>query len=132
MSRGKCADKHGVVLDMFVQGGPCLHNTLLEIFNKILHTGDFPKDWSELFFVMLPKGGDPLDPGNWRPIAILNIMYRVLGKLLSNRLAATREAQQPAEQFGIRPGRGTDDAFVALESVDGKAIGATVVIPPAQ
>ena len=83
MSKGKCAAKHGVVLEMFAQGGPCLHNMLLEIFNKILHTGDFSEDWSELFFVMLPKGGDPLDPGNWRAIAILDITYKMFAKLLS-------------------------------------------------
>ena len=42
LSKGKCADKHGVVLEMFASGGSTLHDVLLGILNHILTSGDLP------------------------------------------------------------------------------------------
>jgi len=66
---------------------------------------------------MLPKSGDPHDPGNWRPLAILDASYKVFAKVLYQRLAPILEPVQSDDQMGFRAKRGTDDALVIVESV---------------
>ena len=124
LSGGKCADKHGVVLEMIAKGGASLHNVLLGIFNQILRSGDLPDDWSELLFVMLPKpgSGDKADPNNWRPIAVLDVTYKVFSKMLNNRLKPILDSEQPSEQMGFRSKTGVDHALMVLECVIGQSI----------
>ena len=71
---------------------------------------------------MLPKTGDTLNPNNWRPIAILDVTYKIFAKVLHGRVAPTLEAQQPSEQMGFRRQRGTDDALLVLECVVGASV----------
>ena len=87
-----------------------------------MRTGEIPKDWKELVYVMLPKTGDSTDPSNWRPIAVLSAVYKIFAKILHSRIGVTLEQQQPSEQMGFRPGRSTGDALVILESVVGNAL----------
>jgi hypothetical protein len=35
---------------------------------------------------LLPKGGDTEALGNWRPITLLNVSYKILAKALQRRL----------------------------------------------
>ena len=43
--------------------------TLLNIFNKIWTTGEFPKHWTYATIIPIPKPGkDPVEPNNYRHI----------------------------------------------------------------
>lgn len=35
---------------------------------------------------LLHKGGDEENPGNWRPIALLNVTYKIYAKVLQRHL----------------------------------------------
>ena len=49
--------------------------TLLNIFNYIWTTGEFPDDWQNATIIPIPKPGkDPAEPNNYSPIA-LTIVY---------------------------------------------------------
>lgn len=100
---------------MFVYDGSVLHVALLQILNVVLRTGNIPSDWIELLFIMLPKFGDLLNASNWRPIAMLDITYKIFAKMPHVRLAPTLERQQSDEQVGFRPRRSCDDALLVLE-----------------
>ena len=122
LSKRKSADRRGIVLEMFADGGQCIHEYLLIIFNRVLATGQFPSDWSDMLFIMLPKTGDPLQPSNWRPIAILDAAYKIFAKMIYHRLQPTLEGKQSPEQMGFRPERGSDDALLVAECILGQAI----------
>lgn len=115
MSKGKSADRNGILLEMFLHADEQLQSYLTYMFNHILESGDIPEDWRKSFFVLLHKGGDISDPNNWRSIAILNISYRIFAKVIFNRLCATLEAEQSNEQFGFQWGRTTADALIIAE-----------------
>ena len=63
------------------------------------------------------KTGDPTDANNWRPIAILDVVYKVFAKILYNPLFPTLDPQQSDEQFGFRTDCGTDEALMILACI---------------
>ena len=71
---------------------------------------------------MLPKSGDLGNAGNWRPIAILPILYKIFSRMIYHRLQPTLDRHQSHDQFGFRPACRIDDAVVVLENVIGKSI----------
>lgn len=68
---------------------------------------------------MLPKGGDLTKVGNWIPIDILLIRYKVFEKNLYHRLSPILNCEQADAQFGFRRKK-KDDVFVILENIIGK------------
>ena len=71
---------------------------------------------------MLPKAGDLSQAGNWRPIAILDITYKIFSRLLYRRLRNNLEEHQAWDQCGFRADNSVDDALAVLDGVVGKAL----------
>ena len=92
------------------------------MYNSILATGQIPPNWHVTVFHMLPKSGDLKDPSNWRPIAILPIVYKIFVRMVYNRLSPILEKEQSHDQFGFRRDRRIEDVFAILESVISKTI----------
>ena len=72
------------------------------------------------YFSMFPKGGDLSCASNWRPIAILPILYKIFAKMLYYRLYPILDAYQPDDQFGFRKNKRIEDVFAILENIIGK------------
>ncbi|GIY44232.1 retrovirus-related Pol polyprotein from type-1 retrotransposable element R2 [Caerostris darwini] len=58
---------------------------LTRIFNICLHHQRVPQVWKDSTTILLPKGGDPLLPTNWRPIASSNTIYKLFMKCVAER-----------------------------------------------
>jgi hypothetical protein len=56
------------------------------IFNTCLKYGKIPFAWKKSKTILIYKKGDPMDVGNWRPIAISRTIYRLYTALLAERL----------------------------------------------
>ena len=85
-----------------------------------MSTGLVPPDWHSIVFSMLPKSVNLTDASNWRPIAILPVLYKVFPRLLYERIHPTLEKEQSDDQFGFRINKRIDDVFSILENVIGK------------
>ena len=94
MRNRRGGDKTKVVIEMVKHGGPILHQKLLVYFNEILSTGRVPENWHITIFTMLPKSGNLEYVSNWRPIAILPILYKLFAKMLYYRLSPILERHQ--------------------------------------
>ena len=70
---------------------------------------------------MLPKNGGLNCASNWRPIAILPILYKIFAKMLYYRLYPILDAYQPDDQFGFRRNKRIEDVFAILENIISKA-----------
>ena len=65
------------------------HNSLslLEFYNKIWEKGTVPDEWKEAIVVSIYKGkGADTDPSNYRPISLLNSIYKLFAAMLQSRL----------------------------------------------
>ena len=122
MSRGRCKDKAGICLEMIIDAGSPLQNCLAHAYNGIIRTGEMDPEWKNTFFTLLPKKGDLTNPGNWRPIAVRRVCYKIFARIIYNRIQPGLEACQSDEQMGFRRKRSTEDALLILENVIGKSL----------
>ena len=119
MARGKCKDKNGICLEMIINGGDKLQKCMVHLYNDMLRTGTIESSWRETFFTLLPKK-DLSEANNWRPVAILPVLYKIFARIIYNRIRDSLQNEQSCEQMGFMTGRNTDDALVILEEIISK------------
>ena len=66
------------------------HEKLLDQYNGIIGISTVPENWHVIMFTMLPKRGN-FETSNWRPIAIVPILYKICKRLLYQRLSPILE-----------------------------------------
>ena len=92
---------------------------LLNIFNYIWQTGDFPSCWSEATVIPIPKPGkDHSDPNNYRPISLTSCVCKTLERMINDRLVWYLENNKILTdiQCGFRKRKSTLDHLVRLET----------------
>ena len=88
---------------------------LLELYNDIYDQGNIPDHFNEALVVQIYKTGKtPELFSSYRPIALLNITYKILAKLIQHRLRETLDGRIVDFQYGFRQGRSTaEPIFIA-------------------
>ena len=92
---------------------------LLDIYNYIWRTGDFPQCWSETIVIPIPKPGkDHSDPNSYRPISLTSCVCKTLERMINDRLVWFLEHNNILTdiQCGFRKRKSTIDHLVRLES----------------
>ncbi|MES9951106.1 MAG: reverse transcriptase domain-containing protein [Candidatus Thiodiazotropha sp.] len=94
-------------------------STLLQIFNDIWETGNFPESWRLATIIPIPKPGkDHTEPSNYRPIALTSCLCKTLERMINTRLVWYLESNDLITDFqsGFRSERSTNDNLVRLET----------------
>jgi len=95
-----------------------LADRLLNIYKAMLERNLHYSPWKNFTTVVLRKPGKPRYdvPKAYRPIALLNTMWKVLAAVVADQLTFYSEKYSllPAHHFGGRPGRSTTDAVHLL------------------
>ena len=87
MKNGKSPGSDGLPREFYQTFWSVLGPDLREVFDAAFQNGMLSPSQSTGVITLLPKSGDPLDPGNKRPITLLNVDYKILAKTMCNRLA---------------------------------------------
>ncbi|KAK6758648.1 hypothetical protein RB195_016087 [Necator americanus] len=77
---------------------PVLINTLTRLFKRYLSECRVPKQWKTSKAVLLYKKGDPRDIGNYRPIYLLSVIYKLFTRVIFDRIEKVLDEGQPWEQ----------------------------------
>ena len=88
------------------------------LFNSCLLMGHHPKTWKTATIAVVPKPGrsDYSLPKNYRPVALLECLSKLLEKVVARRILHDigKYALVPTNQFGARPHSSTIHAGLAL------------------
>ena len=89
---------------------------LTHLFNESIQQGVYPKAWRSGFITPIPKDGDPLDPGNWRPISILPLPSKLLEKAIHHQVTIFLDNNNVLDdrQHGFRSHFSTSTAIFKL------------------
>ena len=85
MGKNKASGTDNVPLEAYFHGHSEIKKNLVLLFNKCLEIGNIPLSWKESKLFLLFKGGKETAE-NFRPIALLNSIYKIFGALMNKRL----------------------------------------------
>jgi hypothetical protein len=66
---------------------------------------------------LIPKVDNPTDMRNFRPICLLNVCYKIITKVLTNRLASCITKVISMHQYGFIKGRYIMEGVVSLNEI---------------
>ncbi|GBG75454.1 hypothetical protein CBR_g20085 [Chara braunii] len=124
MAKGKAPGEDGLPLEFYKACWSMLVEDLVAVYNEIPEGGKLGKSIAKGIITLLYKKGDRSEIRNWRPISLLNLSYKVLAKMLANRLAIHLPGLVGLDQGAFVRGRSIMDnlatAIELLEVIDGK------------
>ena len=92
-----------------------IYNTVLAFF----HSGSLLKTINQTFITLIPKTSFPNNVNQFRPISLYNVIYKVISKILVNRLKLLMNDLITPYQNGFIKGRSiTDNILIAHEIFD--------------
>jgi hypothetical protein len=112
---GKAAGEDGIYNEFIKNLGPNSRKWLTNFYADILARNKLPSAFNYAKIVAILKPNKPAeDPKSYRPIALLSSLYKLLEKLLANRITPFIEKVVPVEQAGFREGRNCTDQVLSL------------------
>ena len=113
-TRGTAPGADGLPSELY-----CKLPELLPVVARVLtaagELGRLPPGLHEGVITLIFKAGDKLDPANYRPITLLNTDYRLLAKVLANRLKPLLSSVISREQTAFVPGRSIGENVMLLQ-----------------
>ena len=110
LKNGKAKDGTGIRAEQQKNCSDDTKEKIRTIFNEISLQEDFtPKSWRKICIQVIYKKGDREDPGNYRPICSLPVLYKLFATALYARLAPSLHKIQPPDQAGFRPNHRCED-----------------------
>ena len=104
---------------MLKYGNFVLQPCLVKVFNIILSSGIYPAEWVQGLIFPIYKTGDPLNPSNYRGIAITSCLSKLFNSILNARLEKyiLKNELIRNEQIGFKAGCRTSDHIFKLKTI---------------
>ena len=88
-------------------------NTITEEILKFLRGGQMPEGWNDTMIVLIPKTANPQSMKDLRPISLCNVIYKVISKVIANRLKCILPDIISPNQSAFVPGRNISDNILS-------------------
>ncbi|CAI5481924.1 unnamed protein product [Closterium sp. Yama58-4] len=119
LPRGKSPRRDGLPPELFKEHWNLLGAPLVDFAKRFEESANLEESITTAVTVLLHKKGPKDHLGNYRPITLLNTVYKVQAKLLANRLKKELHLVISEGQHGFIPGRCLADAVsVVADAVE--------------
>ena len=119
LKNGKAGGATGVLPEMVKAG--CSEDYFLNMMLDLVQTSwkenRVPKDWSDVVLLPIPKKGELHKCDNWRGIALLDVVGKVIVRIIQERLQKLAEEELPESQCGFRKGRSCSDVVFTVRQL---------------
>ena len=119
LKNGKSSGSDSILNEMLKNGNFVLQPCLVKLFNIILSSGIYPTEWVQGLIFPIYKTGDPLNPSNYRGIAITSCLSKLFNSILNARLEKyiLKNELIRNEQIGFKAGCRTSDHIFKLKTI---------------
>jgi exonuclease III len=117
LRNGKTPGSDGLPKEFYMCFWELLKDDLLEMLNNCLSDGVMPDTLRQAIITLLFKKNDPEYLKNWRPISLLNVDYKILTKVLVNRVKPVMSSVVDSDQCCSVPGRSSEDNATILRDI---------------
>ncbi|XP_019168955.1 PREDICTED: uncharacterized protein LOC109164864 [Ipomoea nil] len=90
---------------------------LTQMVNQALHSGTVHKSLLVAFMCLIPKKEAPESAADFRPISLLNVAFKVISKVLVNRMRPIMCKLIGPHQNSFLPGRSTLDNIILTQEI---------------
>ena len=112
---GKAPGPDSICSKLILHAGAALKSWLRNFLSSCLRQLKIPKIWKRALVVAIPKPGKPVgDPKSYRPISLLCVPYKILGRLIYALVEPLVDPLLPKEQARFQHGKSTIDQVVLL------------------
>ena len=118
LANDKAPGPDNICTEAIQAGGKAAAAMTHKLIKHIWETKQVPEDLGRATIVLLPKDAkQPKHPELQRPISLTNTWYKILDKILAQKLASHIEntGYLAEPQYGLRKNRSTADHMITLE-----------------
>lgn len=116
--KGKSPGPDGIPVELYVSLKKVLTPWFVQLFNLVLNSGEaFPEGNEVNISLIFKKKGNRNQIKNWRPISLSNTDYKILTRILSDRMMFLVGPKLHSEQSGFLKGRSIWDNIVKVQNV---------------
>eukprot|EP00253_Pinus_taeda_P011499 PITA_11499 len=105
MHNGKALGPDGFNVDFFKAGWEIVKHDILEVVEDSRNSKTFLKSLNASFIALIPMQEKAMTPDLFRPIDLCNVVYKIISKVIANRLKTLLPTLVSEEQTGYVKGR---------------------------
>ena len=119
LRNGKAAGESGILPEMVKVA--CTEkeflSKLLQLVQEVWAECAVPSDWRDAILVPIPKKGELSCCDNWRGISLLDVVGKMVARILQERLQKLAEDELPESQCGFRRSRSCADMIFTMRQL---------------
>ena len=115
--RRKAKGPDGIPMEVYKELNSENKTKLLELLNSWWEKEDIPEETLIAKIIFIYKKGDTSNLENYRPIALLNAIYKIIAAITQRRLAEVIEPHLQKMQQGYRKNHGTAQAIQCVRRI---------------
>lgn len=116
MDPDKAPGKDGYTPGFYQKCWPIVGKDVTKLVNIFFREGKMPTSLNDTILVLIPKKKSPEGMGDLRPIALCNVLYKIIGKVMANSLKTLLPLVISENQSAFMKGRLiSDNVLISFE-----------------